>query len=32
MNVTLITALFVSLCGLTESQDQTYLLYMVERY
>ena len=28
MNVTLITALFVSLCGLTESQDQTYLLWL----
>ena len=27
MNVTLITVLFVSLCGLTESQDQTYLLW-----
>ena len=27
MNVTLITALFASLCGLTESQDQTYLLW-----
>ena len=27
MNVTLITALFVSVRGLTESQDQTYLLY-----